>query len=132
MLVKHVARPSITYHTLTSITEFIQERSLTDVMNVTNPLPHWQTLEDITKFILGRKLSIVNNVAYAFSRVLSFRTTAGSTPEKHYEHEKSRKAFTEYLNLRKHQEFIVRKNLKCCTIGSLSLKHYTCSTSKNS
>ena len=127
MLVKNVARPSITYHTLTSITELIQGRNLTNVVTVTNPLPHWQTLEDITDFILGRKLSIVNNVVYAFPRMLSLGTTAGSTPEKHYEHGKSEKAFTEYLNLRKHLKFIE----KYYTIGSFSLKHYTCSTSKN-
>lgn len=37
-------------------------------------------------------------------------TTAGSTPEKHYEHERPGETFMEYLNLRKHQEFIVKKN----------------------
>lgn len=114
---------------------FTQEKNFTSVMIVTNAVQQPQnsahqrthtgakpypcsecdttpSLKKYQKNTLERKVSIVNDVAYALSRVLFLETTVGYTLETHCEHEKPVEGFQKILNLRKHQEFILKKKKK--------------------
>lgn len=59
---------------------------------------------------MEREVFIMSDVAYALSRTLSLQTSVGYTLQTHCKHEKLLQDLQKCLNLRKHQEFILKKS----------------------
>lgn len=58
---------------------------------------------------MEREVFIMSDVAYALSRTLSLQISVGYTLQTHCEHEKPLQDLQKCLNLRKQQEFILKK-----------------------